>query len=199
MRTLGMILLFGGFLAAAFVSVRHADTEFLAWETIDWMWYAPGFLVGVAGVVILRVTAQQTATHAHKLDADLQQLRAALDTLVEKLAGMNAGREQIDVYDVHRRIDAELTADLAAFVEAREALIPTYGLQEYANLMNEFALGERNINRAWSASADGYIDEVWKSLQIGEQRMRAAQQLLNEYEEAAGRPIPTGDPVPREG
>ena len=26
--------------------------------------------------------------------------------------------------------------------------------------MNEFAAGERYINRAWSASVDGYIDET---------------------------------------
>jgi hypothetical protein len=34
-------------------------------------------------------------------------------------------------------------------------------------------------------------------MQIAGERMRAAQQLLNQYEEAAGQPIPAGEPAPR--
>jgi len=35
-----------------------------------------------------------------------------------------------------------------------------HGLQAYADVMSSFAAGERYLNRVWSASADGYIDEV---------------------------------------
>jgi hypothetical protein len=39
-------------------------------------------------------------------------------------------------------------------------MIHLYGLQTYADIMSEFASGERYVNRVWSASADGYGDEA---------------------------------------
>ena len=182
MRFLGGLLLMLGFFGAAFVSVRHADAEQLDWQTIEWGWYVVAFAVGLIGVIVLRVTARSTGTQAHKLDADLEAMKRSLAQLVEKLAAMTTGRDAIGVYDVHDRIDNELMVDLNTFVEARESLIHLYGLQPYANLMNRFALSERNINRAWSASADGYIDEVCICMERAQQEMTAAQRLLTSYE-----------------
>ncbi len=181
MRFTGGLLLMLGFFGAAFVTVRHADAEQLEWQTIEWAWYAIAFVVGLVGVVVLRVTAKSTGTQAHKLDADLEAMKTSLGRLVDKLSAMTAGRDDISVYDVHGRIDDELMIDLNAFVEARETLIHLYGLQPYADLMNRFALSERNINRAWSASADGYIDEVWICMERALQEMSAARGLLTDY------------------
>jgi hypothetical protein len=50
--------------------------------------------------------------------------------------------------------------DLAAFVAARQSIAHIYGLAAYGEVMSSFAAGERYLNRVWSASADGYIDEV---------------------------------------
>ena len=108
-------------------------------------------------------------------------MKDALHNLVGLLAQMNAHRDTIAVHDVHTRIDEELTSRLTGFVEARESLIPLYGLQAYAELMTEFAGAERNINRAWSASADGYIDEVWICLTEAQRQMDGARALLAEY------------------
>ena len=52
------------------------------------------------------------------------------------------------------------TEDIISFVEARESIGHVYGLAAYADIMSYFASGERYLNRVWSASADGYIDEV---------------------------------------
>ena len=181
MRFFGGLLLMIGFFGAAFVTVRHADAEQLEWQTIEWVWYAVAFAVGLVGVVVLRVTAKSTGTQAHKLDADLDAMKTSLASLVDKLSAMTTGRDDIGVYDVHGRIDDELMIDLNAFVEARESLIHLYGLQPYADLMNRFALSERNINRAWSASADGYIDEVWICMERAREEMTAARGLLVGY------------------
>ena len=181
MRRLGGLLLAIGFFGAAFVAVRHADSTGMEWQTIEWSWFAMPFVVGVFGVVILRATAKATDTHAHKLDADLATMESSLDALVERMNTMRTNWKTIDVYDVHDRIDEFLVPDLGAFVEARESLIPLYGLQPYADLMSEFAGSERYINRAWSASADGYIDEVWASLDTALVQMSKAKDLLAEY------------------
>ncbi len=50
--------------------------------------------------------------------------------------------------------------DLNTFIEARESIAHSYGLAAYADVMNCFTAGERYLNRVWSASADGYIDEI---------------------------------------
>ena len=39
-------------------------------------------------------------------------------------------------------------------------MIHVFGMQNYADVMSNFAAGERYINRVWSASTDGYEDEV---------------------------------------
>ena len=191
MRILGVLLLLAGFLGAAFVTVRTKDSKEKEWRSIDWTWYAPPFALGVVGVVVLRVTAHAGRTHSHKLDADLRTLDSSLERIVVRLREWLQQRDQINVYDVHQRIDDELVEDLAAFVEARETISHVYGLQQYADLMSQFALGERNINRAWSASADGYIDEVWKSVENAEHLMSESQRLLRQYQAAAATPLPS--------
>jgi hypothetical protein len=75
-------------------------------------------------------------------------------------------------------IDDRLALDLATFVNARETMIHIHGLQAYADVMTQFAAAERSINRAWSASADGYIDEVWICLDRAKTLMTNAQQTL---------------------
>jgi hypothetical protein len=39
-------------------------------------------------------------------------------------------------------------------------MIHVFGMQNYADVMSAFAAGERYINRVWSASTDGYLEEV---------------------------------------
>ncbi len=58
------------------------------------------------------------------------------------------------------RIDELFLEDFAMFVDARESIAHRYGLSAYTDVMSCFAAGERYLNRVWSASADGYIDEV---------------------------------------
>ena len=65
--------------------------------------------------------------------------------------------------------------DLDTFVDARETMIPRIGLQSYADVMSAFAGSERLINRAWSASADGYADEALDFLDKTEEQFVEAK------------------------
>ena len=70
--------------------------------------------------------------------------------------------------------------DIDTFVEARESMIPRLGMQRYADIMSPFANGERLLNRAWSASADGYVDEVRSCVATACLELeKAAEQLAN--------------------
>ena len=79
---------------------------------------------------------------------------------------------------------------IADFVEARTALIHTYSMQHYADLMTDFAIAERYVNRAWCASADGYIDEVASSLDLALEKFTAVNDRLEAL--AAGRAEKSG-------
>lgn len=178
MRMLGHILMWGGFLATSLVAMRQSDR-------VDWTAYLATAAIGVVGVVLLRRTAGADAKQTHAIHSNLETLDTSIARIVEGVARMNAEKGDLNVYDVHGRIDADLAPDLATFADAREAMIHGLGLPAYAAVMDAFARGERFVNRAWSASADGYIDEVWKSMGIAEQMMREAQSQLQQHRAAA--------------
>jgi hypothetical protein len=55
-----------------------------------------------------------------------------------------------------------------------------FGIQNYADVMSNFAAGERYINRVWSASTDGYVDEVHKYLERARAQFTEGQQHFAE-------------------
>jgi hypothetical protein len=166
--------MWGGFLAAAFSTMRQSDR-------IAWAPYFGLALIGVVGVVLLRRTAGAAAKQSHVVSSNLGTLEASLRTALERVRALLAARERVFVYDVHGRIDAELAAPLGDFAEAREAMIHGLSLSQYAEVMDHFARGERFVNRAWSASADGYVDEMWNSMQIAERELSVADETLRGY------------------
>ena len=76
------------------------------------------------------------------------------------------------------KIDAKLREDLRRFADARESMVHLFGLQIYANVMSDFAAGERFVNRVWSASADGYDTEARTYLGKAATQFRSARQQL---------------------
>jgi hypothetical protein len=79
---------------------------------------------------------------------------------VENITQLNVQKHSVNTYDMHRHIDKLFAEDLDSFVQARESIAHVHGLTAYADVMSYFAAGERYLNRVWSASVDGYIDEV---------------------------------------
>ena len=59
-------------------------------------------------------------------------------------------------------------------------MIHVFGLQNYADVMSNFAAGERYINRVWSASTDGYEDEVRHYLQRARDQFREGHRHYHE-------------------
>ena len=181
-RLAGHILLWCGFLVGAYLAVQHVENVADKWSTIRWPLYLAALAVGTIGVGLLRVTQKQAATHSDKLDADIKILDVSIKNLLAELATMLENQKKTDVYQVHKLIDSQLMASIDNFVMARSTLIHTYGLREYAELMTDFSIAERNINRAWSASADGYIDEVWLSLERANRQLQTVAEHLAGYQ-----------------
>ena len=179
-RICGHICLWIGFLTGAFLSVLSTELEKTPWSTIWWPGYGVAMSVAIAGVIILRATKRPVGADS-KGEADaIDELAAILKRLHATVEGWSTTSDKIHVYDLHGMIDGELADDLGRFAELREALIPEFGLDHYARIMTEFALAERTINRTWSASADGYIDEVQACLTRASLHLSAARQRLEE-------------------
>jgi len=117
-------------------------------------------IVGAIGVVLVQSGKRQHTKSEEKLTSNIQNIQASLSRIAENITQLNAAKDSINTYDMRGRIDELFSDDLAVFVQARESISHLYGLQAYADIMSYFASGERYLNRIWSASADGYIDEV---------------------------------------
>lgn len=142
-----------GFIAGALLSVVD-ELE------VQWGFFVCVLIVGAIGVVLVQSGKRQHTKSEEKLTSNIQNIQASLSRIAENITQLNAAKDSINTYDMRGRIDELFSDDLAVFVQARESISHLYGLQAYADIMSYFASGERYLNRIWSASADGYIDEV---------------------------------------
>lgn len=179
MKTLGYILITGGFLFGSYLSVIET-------EQIDWRIVGPSLLVGLAGVALVRVAERGHKTAGDRVRTSMGKLEEALTRIVDNITRLDAEKEGLEVYSVHHRIDELFMTDLDSFVENRETIGHAFGLQTYANVMTHFATGERYLNRAWSASTDGYIDEVKLCLTRARNQFTQALELLRRYTNPTG-------------
>jgi hypothetical protein len=171
MRNLGYLLITGSFLVGSYFSVVDA-------EQIVWTWVGPALVVGLAGVGLIQLARRGDESSHEAVQAGLQQIEESLARIVENSAQLDRSKEEIDPYEVRHRIDELFMEDLDIFVQSRERIGHRYGLQAYANVMSHFATGERYLNRAWSASTDGYIDEVHAYLARASEQFSEALDLL---------------------
>jgi len=114
------------------------------------------------------------------LSGNINILRTSLANIVQNLEALNAGKEELPVYEARFEIDKLFRDDLSNFVDARESMIPRLGMQAYADIMSSFANAERTLNRAWSASADGYVDEVRRCVGVARSGLEKAGELLSD-------------------
>lgn len=129
-------------------------------QEVMWMYFAILLAIGFAGVAMVRIAIHKTSHTEGRLALNMQNIEQSLSKIVENMAALNKEAETINAYDVRHRIDELFTKDLDSFVDTRKSIAQVHGLQAYADVMNFFAAGQRYLNRVWSASADGYVDEV---------------------------------------
>jgi hypothetical protein len=170
MKTMGYLLLVGGFLAAAYFTVLDVQ------ET-RWPYFIPSALVLFTGIYILKKLARGEARSEHVLQANKSELTESLGNIVAGLEGLTERVDSIATPDLRDEIDDALRDDLRRFADARESMIHLYGIQAYADIMSEFAAGERYVNRVWSASADDYRNEATSYL----------EKALGQFRDAFGR------------
>jgi hypothetical protein len=153
MKWVGFLMVTLGFIAAALAAVVDEGA-------VRWLWYIPAIGLGVAGVATIRIDDMRQSKTEHHVTANIETVESSLARIADNVSKLNSDKHSINTYDMRYRIDELFLEDLAMFVDARESITHRYGLSAYADVMSSFAAGERYLNRVWSASADGYIDEA---------------------------------------
>ncbi len=177
MKNIGYLLIVFGFLGGALLAVQ--DTYIIP----SWDWFLVFLTVGAGGVWAVRKATDQAARSEGVLDANLQSVISGLGNISQSTSQLNQDKDTLNVYDFRHRIDASFPDDLETFTSSRAVISHLFGLQAYADVMSEFAAGERYLNRVWSASADGYIDEVNNYIGMAAEQFAAALERLKQLQE----------------
>lgn len=126
----------------------------------------------LTGAVLVRTATQRQLAGASSAEAmegpekallELQILLAEVRRTVSGAVtqtGLEALRERPQLEFILQRLSEAQRTHMPAFVEARPQLIARLGLAGFAEVMDRYAACERQINRSWSAAADGYYEEA---------------------------------------
>lgn len=161
----------------AIIAIRTGRLTNL-WSTIDWKVYVAGAMVGLLGVVILRLSINSIDTETDRSFDRFTTLEQALDKLQHGLTDMNHKFDDLIPEEIVEMIDDQLVLHFNDFADARNSITQRYGLSVFADVMSEFATAERYTNRAWSAAADGYMDEANACLAKSLRHLRETAMLL---------------------
>jgi hypothetical protein len=176
MKYFGYLMITVGFLAGALVAVLDK-------EQVRWGFFSTTMVVGAAGIAMVHIGKRRKVKFKAKLADDVRSIQTSLSRIVENMARLNAEKTSLNTYDVRHRIDELFPEDLDTFVEGRESIAHVHGLHAYADVMSYFAAAERYLNRVWSASADGYIDEVHTYLERAHKQFAETLEKLKQLAE----------------
>ncbi|GHF12136.1 hypothetical protein GCM10017044_02560 [Kordiimonas sediminis] len=172
------------FFARMLVVLSFVGGAFLAsldQYSMTWEAFIPVMVAGVIGLVLLKKLEGAAARSDDRLTQHRTDLEESLGNIVRNLEDLNGRKDKVPTYDMRFEIDKIFREDLMRFADARESMKHLFGLQHYADIMSSFAAGERYINRVWSASTDGYVDEV---LMYVEKALYQFHHAAEEFEKA---------------
>lgn len=175
---MGQILLWLGCLGGALATVSRLEVSNAPWQTIPWGLYLTSLAVGTAGVVMLRRQRTVTRIASAAASGDLAALVETLTSASREVHELGKRLDDMTCEEVLVFIDDRCVPLFNEFADARLILSHRFGTRVYADVMTEFASGERYLNRAWSAAADGYVDEVKRSIAAAASFMSAAEKAL---------------------
>ncbi len=173
MKRIGLALISAAFLAGAYLSVLDP-------VEIAWMPFVMVLATGFVGVAILRRAQGADANATERIESDTQTMQSSLARIVEEVGKLSTGLPEMSVYDLPPAIDKQVVPHLNLFVASRDTLKHAYGLQAFADIMTCYAGGERYLNRVWSCSVDGYIDEAAAYLPRSLEQFKLAKTQLDQ-------------------
>lgn len=165
------------FVAIAFVAGAYLTS--LDEKTVQWSYFIPVIVLGFLGAIFYKRTANLEAKEGDLLQSNKQVLILSMNRILTNLEMLNGKKENIPTYEMRFEIDKLFREDLLNFADARDSMKHLFGIQHFADIMSSFAAGERYINRVWSASTDGYVDEVLLYVGRAHDQFKHAQSEFN--------------------
>jgi hypothetical protein len=162
--------------------------EFALGRWTGWPLFLLGSIGMVVGAMMLRQYNQRTillqtgpvgaaaAGSPAMTEASFEAIRRGVEQLRRELPGLQSNDKLRAILEIFG--EAQRT-HIPAFVAARPALTVRLGLAGYAQLMDSFAAAERQLNRAWSAAADGVLDEALDCVENAHELLAEAEAKLN--------------------
>lgn len=172
MKNAAFIFVILAFLGGAFLASLD-ETE------VNWLWFIPTVLVGFASALVYIKESNKAAIHSDTLKNNQQRMYASLHSIVANLDALEGRKDKVPTYDMRFEIDRVFREDLRQFADARNSMKHLFGIQGFADVMSSFAAGERYINRIWSASTDGYVDEVLLYISKANIQFKHAQEMFD--------------------
>ncbi|MBN2292806.1 MAG: hypothetical protein JXM70_10295 [Pirellulales bacterium] len=144
----------------------------LVWAGQTWPDTVPLFAAGLALCVVGLVGWRVGLRHEDATGA-LSSLgpEGMMQIIIDCRRATEQLRDEIDRRQnmvpelIRDKVDSISVTYFEPFVENRFILIEHYGMRHGAELLLQFALTERYINRVWSATADGCPEEARASLE----------------------------------
>ncbi len=179
MKTIGLILITISFLAGSLACVVKP-------EEVEWTYFIISLAVGIVGVVLAHAGHRKIHTSEETLSKNITSVETSLENIVKNITDLNSRKESINTYDVRFEIDKLFPEDLTNFVDARQSISHIFGLVAYGEIMSSFAAAERYLNRVWSASADGYIDEVNTYIERAKEQFSESLEKIKSLKKTSG-------------
>ncbi len=148
-----------------------------------------GICCGVAGVVMWRWGLPAVDRDRAERADDGRSTNGETNP-AERLLGTvhAANRLESEIDKIHgdrllAALDALLEQHLLPLADVRQRVLGHFGMSTGAEILVALAFGERMVNRAWSAAADGYPAEARRSCREAVQAIRHAEDLWRQAED----------------
>lgn len=180
---LAFVLITLGTIGAA-IGVARTDTTVEGWVStfqVRMDLTLVSLAVLVTGIVLARMAtrAAARAEAANKEGGSLGKARAALSETLRLAAGLQGRLSALGLDALHGEVDALVNGPVADFVDNRLSITDNFGVGAYAEVMAPFATAERYLNRAWSSSADGYLQEAVDCVGRAVPRIEEAERAMS--------------------
>lgn len=147
-----------------------------------WIFALSMIALAAGGLLVRRTRARgqaRTSTDTRPADAAslLESICLDIEHLKHHLEQLPEPRRTAEAL---ARIEAIQSTRLLSFANARTEWLGRYGITGFARLMDAFALGERHLNRAWSAAADDVLDEALAAIDRSLDAFRTATARIQE-------------------
>jgi hypothetical protein len=173
--------------------VRFVRVKQFAWRRWPGRWAFIAACVGLSlGAFVVRRDARARLAAAAARRDPSQGPEAALATMRHEIAAIIAAWPTLPITERLKltldRISRLQREQVPAFESGRDVITARVGLSGFARVMDAFAAGERQMNRAWSAAADEVAAEVIVSLQRALPPLQEAAKRLQSDQPAAVQP-----------